>query len=108
MIIGGELRADGKVWLGSAPEVLLDEHGCAGALNGLRGSFAAVQEACGRLLCAVDPVASIPLFYAMHDGRAFVSDDAAEIARAIGASVNELDAAEFLQTGYVTGERTLF
>ena len=106
--LGGEGISDKLIWKGTAKPVAFGFDGCAGALGTVRGSFMTIQEADGALLCAVDPVASIPLFYSSHGGRAYVSDDASAIAHAIGAPVSEPDAAEFLQAGYVTGERTLF
>jgi asparagine synthase (glutamine-hydrolysing) len=72
------------------------------------GSFVLVIETRDILLCVVDRIRSIPLFYAKTDTRFILSDDANSISDLIKPLFNENNGAEFLVTGYVTGRETLF
>ncbi len=84
----------------------------ADALNdlllSLNGSFALVIQAPDQLLCIVDRLRSIPLFYGMSGTRFIISDDANAIKDTINPPFNTSNGAEFLVTGYVTGRETLF
>jgi asparagine synthase (glutamine-hydrolysing) len=77
-------------------------------LLGCNGSFALVIETRDSLLCVVDRIRSIPLFYAKTDTRFIISDDANFIKDQIKPLFNKKNGAEFLVTGYVTGRETLF
>jgi len=77
-------------------------------LLGFNGSFALVIETTDNILCVVDRVRSIPLFYSINSARLTISDDANYIKDHIFPSLNEINCAEFLVTGYVTGSETLF
>ena len=82
------------------------------ALNDLfsdfNGSFALVVETRDSILCVVDRIRSIPLFYAMTDTRFIIADDATYIVDQMKLPFNEKNGAEFLVTGFVTGHDTLF
>ena len=82
------------------------------ALNDLllsfNGSFALVIETPDYLLCVVDRLRSIPLFYGKTGTRFIISDDANIIRDTINPQFNTSNGAEFLVTGYVTGRETLF
>ena len=84
----------------------------ADALNdlllSLNGSFALVIQAPDQLLCIVDRLRSIPLFYGKSGTRFIISDDANAIKDTINPPFNTSNGAEFLVTGYVTGRETLF
>ncbi len=84
------------------PEALKD------LLLAFNGSFALVIETRDLLLCVVDRIRSIPLFYAKTDTQFIISDDANTIKDQINPQFNEKTGAEFLVTGYVTGRETLF
>ena len=73
-----------------------------------KGCFALVIETREGLLCVVDRIRSIPLFYAKIDTRFIISDDANYIRDQINPLFNKNNGAEFLVTGYVTGPETLF
>ena len=77
-------------------------------LLAFNGSFALVIETRDLLLCVVDRIRSIPLFYAKTDTQFIISDDANTIKDQINPQFNEKTGAEFLVTGYVTGRETLF
>ena len=77
-------------------------------LFGFSGSFALVIETPDSLLCVVDRIRSIPLFYAKTDSQFIVSDDAYFIKNRIKPPFNKKNGAEFLVTAYVTGHETLF
>ena len=77
-------------------------------LLGFNGTFALVIETRDSLLCVVDRIRSIPLFYAKTDTQFILSDDANSIRALIKPQFNENNGAEFLVTGYVTGRETLF
>jgi asparagine synthase (glutamine-hydrolysing) len=72
------------------------------------GEFCIVIETDARLFCISDRIRSVPLFYATVQDRIIVSDDANIIRSALHPALDPESAAEFLVTGYVTGEGTLF
>ncbi len=75
----------------------------------LNGGWALVYETHGSALAAVDRLRSIPLFYANENGKVFLSDNAGEILRKMpNTTLDDVRAAEFLLTGYVTGKDTLY
>ena len=82
------------------------------ALNDLfsdfNGSFALVVETRDSILCVVDRIRSIPLFYAITGTRFIIADDATYIVDQMKLPFNEKNGAEFLVTGFVTGHETLF
>jgi len=58
---------------------------------------------------AVDRIRSLPLFYGLHEGELFISDDARWIRDQVkGTEIDSVAREEFLSTGYVTGPDTLF
>src|SRR5665647_824894 len=77
-------------------------------LKDLTGEFAAVIESPTEAICFVDRVRSIPLFYSLKDDQLVISDDAYYLKSKIKPKFKEENAAEFLVTGYVTGNETLF
>ncbi len=107
ILIAGKL-AETPVSLGSARRICSLSHDVDNSPKYRQGPFATIEPRGEKIRCTVDAIASIPLFYAVTDELAVVSDDATEIARRIGAPISELDAKEFLETGYVTDERTLY
>ena len=75
----------------------------------LNGGWALVYETDSVVLAAVDRLRSIPLFYAMENCKVFLSDDAREVLKCLSkAEMDDICAAEFLVTGYVTGKDTLY
>ena len=72
------------------------------------GSFALVVQTPDDILCVVDRIRSIPLFYAKTDSRFIIDDDANRIQDQTQSLFHEKNGAEFLVTGYVTGRETLF
>lgn len=72
------------------------------------GSYAFVIKTSSGLLCVVDRIRSIPLFYAKTDARLLISDDANYLRGQINPLFDEKSGAEFLVTGYVSGSATLF
>lgn len=77
-------------------------------LEKLNGEFAFVAETKNTILCAVDKTRSIPLFYMKTKNSFIVSDSAYYLKDKINQHLNEENAAEFMVTGYVTGNETLF
>lgn len=75
----------------------------------LNGSFAVVISSKYWLFAAVDRVRSIPLFYGQRNNKLFISDDAGWIKKqADSPKMDEIASTEFVLTGYVTGQDTLF
>lgn len=74
----------------------------------LNGNFAFVLETSQYIFCTVDRVRSIPLFYAKDKDGAIISDDAHYIREHLNPPFCEENGAEFLVTGYVTSNETLF
>ncbi len=78
-------------------------------LKSLNGFFSLVVKRGELIYAAVDRVRSLPLFYGQTAGEFFVSDDPRWIKERVGDDeVDDVSAAEFLITGYVTGRDTLF
>jgi len=77
-------------------------------LNKLNGSFLFIVETSNSVLCVVDRIRSIPLFYSSYGNQLLITDDANYLRNRINASLNEEPGAEFFVTGYVTGPDTLF
>lgn len=77
-------------------------------LKDLNGEYALIIESPHEVICAVDRVRSIPLFYSLNNEHFIISDDAYYIKNKIKPNLKEENAAEFLVTGYVTGNETLF
>lgn len=101
---GGELARLADEW----PENAWPDH-----LIRLNGSFALIKICSGTggpgLMVASDPVRSIPVFYANGPDGPLVSDRAEWIRDRLELQrVDHLLGAEFLLTGYVTGNDTLF
>ncbi|HES58599.1 MAG TPA: hypothetical protein ENO21_04120, partial [Firmicutes bacterium] len=62
----------------------------------------------GTVVAAVDRARSIPLFYAVQDGRLVISDDARWVANQVGATdISRRFATDLLMTAFVTGRNTL-
>lgn len=74
----------------------------------LNGEYAFVIDTPDRVLCAVDRIRSIPLFYSETPEKLLISDDAHALKEATLAGPDDRRAAEFLVTGFVTGRGTLF
>ena len=82
--------------------------GWAEGLRAASGCFALVHRRGDEVLAAVDRARSIPLFYALHGGDAWLSDDAHWVAERTGAAEGQEPAAtEFLLGGFVSGRDTL-
>jgi asparagine synthase (glutamine-hydrolysing) len=77
-------------------------------LERLNGEFAIVADTKSRILCAVDKLRSIPLFYSIEGGNFLLSDTAYFLKTKINPQLNEKNAAEFMVAGYVSREETLF
>jgi len=78
-------------------------------LEGVNGFYAVVLQKGSSVMAAVDRVRSIPLFYAFTKNKLFLSDNAEWVRQQIGDQQRDsLAETEFLLTGYVTGEDTLY
>jgi asparagine synthase (glutamine-hydrolysing) len=79
-----------------------------GLLN-LNGFFAVVVKQGNQIFAAVDRLRSIPLFYGKQGSDIFIGDDARWVRGQLEEQEMDLLARrEFLATGYVTGQDTLF
>ncbi|SFS54084.1 hypothetical protein [Halostagnicola kamekurae] len=76
-------------------------------LDQLNGHFAFVHEMEGEIIAAVDHLSSTPLFYALHDGKVYLSDSAQWIHTQLSCGYDATAVTEYLFTGYVTGQDTL-
>ena len=88
--------------------VVHDEDKIAESFSKLNGEYAIVVETPDRIGAIVDRVRSIPLFYSEMERETIITDDANLIKEAIPTELDELNATEFLLTGFVTGPDTLF
>lgn len=87
---------------------LVNEEKNEDILQSLNGSYSLVIETPEKILAVVDRLRSIPLFYYQKDDDFVISDDANYLREKFSPSFNEEAGAEFLVTGYVTGNETLF
>jgi len=73
------------------------------------GFFSFVKVSDTEIILVVDHFRSMPLFYALENGDVYVSDDAFWILKQLSAVTLDEDAAEeFLVTGHVAGNETLY
>ena len=78
-------------------------------VNDLNGQFAILLDTTDSIHAAVDHIASIPLFYAIGDGTVYLGDDPVWMKQNLpDEPCDENAATEFLLTGYVTGNDTLY
>lgn len=82
---------------------------CIALSNQINGFYSIIFQNDKILYAAVDRVRSIPLFYCLKDEEFYISDNPHWIKREIRSNeVDEIAAAEFMLTGYVTGRDTLY
>jgi asparagine synthase (glutamine-hydrolysing) len=80
----------------------------AAGMRRTNGFFAVVQRRGGEVFASVDRARSIPLFYAVAGGQAYLSDDARWVCGRMGAREGgEPAATEYLLSTFVTGRDTL-
>ena len=107
----GYAHLDGRFCTGADLATALDATATDSAwietVGRLNGCFAVITERDGRILAAVDPVRSIPLFYAVDKLDIRLSDSAYRLLPAAPGTIDRVAAAEFCLTGYVTGRETL-
>lgn len=77
-------------------------------LKELHGSFAFVVEQENQILLVCDQIQSIPLYYFVGTDFIAISDDVSEIQKNAHMRLKESNKTEFLRTGYVTENETLF
>uniref|UniRef100_UPI004056124E 7-cyano-7-deazaguanine synthase n=1 Tax=Agathobacter sp. TaxID=2021311 RepID=UPI004056124E len=77
-------------------------------LKSIYGNFAIVEESEEKVQLVSDVIRSIPIFYAIHNEILYVSDYAEKIQKETNAAFMERNVEEFLQTGYVTENETIF
>ncbi|MFC1867386.1 asparagine synthase-related protein [Thermodesulfobacteriota bacterium] len=73
------------------------------------GCFAVIVETDRHMLAAVDPVRSMPLFYAIKNNDLVLGDDVYAIQQELGgaAEIDPVAHEEFLRVGYTVGPRTI-
>lgn len=77
-------------------------------LSSLNGNFVVVIKTEKWVFACTDRVRSIPLFYCVKDDKLIISDNTHWIKKQLNNDgIDEVSAAEFLLTGYVTGNETL-
>lgn len=75
----------------------------------INGNFALINETKEIVLFAVDRVSTLPLFYSQYNGDIYISDSVKMIQKELSINKVSVDnSKEFLATGYVTGNRTMF
>ncbi|NQT06192.1 MAG: hypothetical protein HQ575_01480 [Candidatus Omnitrophica bacterium] len=78
-------------------------------IKALNGNFIVIVRDGGSCIAAVDHIRSIPLFYVNKGNRFYISDRALWIREKCDCLIpDKLSRDEFLCTGYVTGQDTLF
>ncbi len=86
-----------------------EQNSLANILNARNGFFAIISVCEKGLFAAVDRTRSIPLFYGRAEKDFFVSDDCEWLRdRLKETEMDPVSQEEFLLTGYVTGDETLF
>ena len=105
LLQGGDLA---RLFSSVLEDSRIDHEALRTLLLSLNGNFALALETSRYVICAVDRVRSIPLFYAVDEDEVLFSDDANHLRDRLNPPFNEENGAEFLVTGYVTGSDTLF
>jgi asparagine synthase (glutamine-hydrolysing) len=79
-------------------------------LDHYNGFFAFIVNCGDELFAAVDPIRSIPIFYGLDiDNNFYISNDAEWVRlKVVDEKMDQMAKQEFLLTGYVTGQDTLF
>ena len=77
-------------------------------IQSIHGNFAAIWETINEVNLIVDLIGSYPLFYSVCNDDIYVSDDAKIIADRSNNTLKNENVTEFLRTGYVTENETLF
>lgn len=111
-VLRGYVWQDSKL-LDPIPAGLFPENctpgGFAEILTGLDGCFCVIIERGNFILAAVDRIRSYPLFYAVQNNELLISDDAFELrSRLQDPAFDEASLPEFLSTGIVSGNSTLY
>ncbi len=78
-------------------------------LNGLDGHYALICEMQGRIVAAVDPIRSLPIFFARYQGTTWIAEDPERLL--VCARLDDVDSESALalaMSGYTIGVRTLF
>jgi len=79
------------------------------SISTLRGFFALIHHSQDRIFLATDRIRSIPLYYAITSDRIIISDSSDIIFDQLSTdSMDTIAKAQYLLTGYVWGNRTLF
>lgn len=88
---------------------IADRNAFESRLREANGCFAVVVETEQYLFAAVDPLRSIPLFYAVNDKELVLGDDVYAIQRELGGEepTDLIAREEFLRVGYAVGPRTM-
>jgi len=77
-------------------------------VNYANGAFSVIIHFEEEIFVATDIIRTFPLFYARHQGKWILSDDAGYLSELTGNhEINPLAKVEFLAAGYVTGNETL-
>ncbi|MCE8018994.1 hypothetical protein HOP51_02510 [Halomonas sp. MCCC 1A11036] len=78
-------------------------------MGDLNGFYALVRRRGNDMVAVVDRVRSIPLYYGVHAGDVYLSDDADWVRRQVDETqIHDEARADFELSGYVTGQDTLF
>lgn len=90
-------------------EAGLDFEGFIVLTKKLSGNFAVIVKSGGLLFAAVDKVRSHPIFYCLEDGKLYAGDDVNGMKNAAGdMSADSQASEEYLMSGYVSGNNTLY
>lgn len=76
-------------------------------ISNFNGQFAIIANLEHEIIAAVDNSRSIPLFYNIIDNEICIADNIDEARIGLNPMFNETSIFEYLQTGYVVGNRTL-
>lgn len=77
-------------------------------LHTLHGNFAMIEDEEKQVVLVSDVIRSIPIFYQVCDETIYISDNAEKIQHETKAMLSPDNETEFLQTGYVTENETIF
>ena len=108
-LLAGRALAENSAGLLVAFEGAREGEDPGSAIREHNGSFALVAVSTSLALAVVDRIRSLPLFYGQHNSEIYISDDADWVREQVhDEAMDETAVTEFLLTGYVTGQETLF
>lgn len=87
---------------------LIKQYSFKRAISMINGNYSCIYSNEKSTYVAVDRIRSFPLFYCNFEGQVYVSDSVEELVNIVGKNIDDNHMKEFMATGYITGDKTMF